>query len=201
LLTPEDVALTLQTVREHLVPGGLAMIAPTYTTETFVDGDVADDSTTAESRDVTYFSYVHDPDPADTTFEMILLYLIRRPRPRKFQRQERSVLDGASEVGVATAEGASEGPGAAKTSGGDSEGDSVAGGEDEGGRCSGEAMRGNSPRHVEVIEDRHTCGLFGHEAWLTMMREAGFEAEFIEQGEEEDQSAWVLFLGTVPSEA
>lgn len=154
LLTPEDVGKTLVTVREHLVPGGLALIAPTYLHETFVDGDVADD--TAEIGDgqgqreqddadakalpgeVTYFSYVHDPDPSDDTFEMILLYLIRDQHARQ----------------------------------------------------------------VEVVEDRHTCGLFEHAAWMDMIEAAGLTAEYVEQGDpEEDEKndsgpAWELFLGT-----
>lgn len=141
LLTPGDVAATLTTVHEHLLPGGLALIAPTYTHETFVDGDVADDGTTADSAELTYFSYVHDPDPADDTFEMILLYLIRDP----------------------------------------------------------------STRRVEVIEDRHTCGLFEHSAWLRMIEAAGFEAEYVDQveadGQEagEEAGAWALFLGVKAS--
>lgn len=147
LLTPSDVARTLATVHEHLVPGGLALIAPTYTHETFVDGDVADDGTTtaagseqpgsATVPDLTYFSYVHDPDPADDTFEMILIYLIRDPTDRR----------------------------------------------------------------VEVIEDRHTLGLFQHGAWLRMIEDAGFAAEHVEQGEDdqEDAGAWALFLGTKPA--
>ena len=137
LLTPEDVGRTLETVREHLVPGGLAFIAPTYTHETFVDGEVADDGTTTDSEEVTYFTYVHDPDPADDVFEMILLYLIRDAQTRR----------------------------------------------------------------VELVEDRHTLGLFEHGAWLEMIAEAGFKAEYVEQGDEdrEDEAAWALFLGTKPA--
>lgn len=88
LLTPEDVRQTLETVREHLAPGGLAFIAPTYTRETFTDGEVADDGTTTGAENVTYFSYIHDPDPADDTFEMILLYLIR---PQNKNHEPRAV--------------------------------------------------------------------------------------------------------------
>ncbi|MEM9881472.1 MAG: class I SAM-dependent methyltransferase [Planctomycetota bacterium] len=77
LLTPADVVTALATAHTHLRPGGLAFIAPTYTRETFVDGDVADDGTTTDDDELTYFTYVHDPDPTDDTFEMILLYLIR----------------------------------------------------------------------------------------------------------------------------
>jgi len=142
LLTPGDVAKTLTTVHEHLLPGGLAVIAPTYTHETFVDGEVAHDGTTTpgsqagDSAELTYFTYVHDPDPADDTFEMILLYLIRPPENQP-------------------------------------------------------------PRHVELIEDRHTLGLFQHGAWLDLIAEAGFGAEYVEQGEDdaEDEAAWALFLG------
>lgn len=156
LLTPDDVAKTLTTVREHLLPGGLAFVAPTYTRETFTDGDVANDATPGnnpapgndeengddEIPGVTYFSYVHDPDPGDDTFEMILLYLIRdRPRPRK----------------------------------------------------------GNTPRReVEVVEDRHTCGLFAATDWQRMMADAGLPAELIEQGDGDDPGAWSLFLGVAP---
>ncbi|MEM9420714.1 MAG: class I SAM-dependent methyltransferase [Planctomycetota bacterium] len=88
LLTPSDVMQTLATVNEHLVPGGLAVIAPTYTHETFVDGEVADDGTTTESSELTYFTYVHDPNPADDTFEMILLYLIRDQDTRQVETVE-----------------------------------------------------------------------------------------------------------------
>ncbi len=141
LLSPGDVAKTLTTVHEHLVAGGLAVIAPTYTHETFVDGEVADDGTTGRqgsdedggAAEVTYFTYVHDPDPADDTFEMILLYLIRDPETRQ----------------------------------------------------------------VETVEDRHTLGLFPHGVWLDLIAEAGFAAEYVEQGDDdgEDEAAWALFVG------
>ncbi|MEM6853643.1 MAG: class I SAM-dependent methyltransferase [Planctomycetota bacterium] len=88
LLTPGDVMKTLATIHEHLTPGGLAFIAPTYTHETFVDGEVADDGTTTDAADLTYFTYVHDPDPADDTFEMILLYLIRDAQTRQVKTVE-----------------------------------------------------------------------------------------------------------------
>ncbi|MEM7624313.1 MAG: class I SAM-dependent methyltransferase [Planctomycetota bacterium] len=88
LLTPEDVRQTLVTVSEHLAPGGLAFIAPTYTRETFTDGEVADDGTTTGAEDVTYFTYVHDPDPADDVYEMILLYLIRDHETRQVETVE-----------------------------------------------------------------------------------------------------------------
>jgi SAM-dependent methyltransferase len=130
MLSELDVKQALETAAEHLKPGGLCVIAPTYTRETFADGEVADDGTTTDSQELTYFSYVHDPDPTDDTFEMILLYLIRE----------------------------------------------------------------NPTRSVEVIEDRHTCGLFSSEQWLAWMSDAGFDARHEEAPGPEDEP-WSLFAG------
>lgn len=157
MLTEADVLATLRTTAEHLRPGGVALVAPTYVKETFVDGDVADDGTTipgigdprgeaagAEMHsggeppgedELTYFTFVHDADPADSVFEMILLYLIR---------------DGQT-------------------------------------------------RRVEVVEDRHTCGLFAAEHWLTMMADAGLEPQPVEPPDDpedgDEPAAWTLFVG------
>ncbi|MEM9345101.1 MAG: class I SAM-dependent methyltransferase [Planctomycetota bacterium] len=148
MLTEDDAAAALTTAAAHLRHGGLVLMAPTYTRETFVDGDVADDGTppmdeAAQGGEpqpgVTFFTFVHDPDPADTTFEMILLYLIRD----------------------------------AKT------------------------------RQVEVVEDRHTCGLFSIAQWQAMMSQAGLETEALAEQPDpdshaEDPAAWsVLFRGTL----
>jgi SAM-dependent methyltransferase len=141
MLTEDDAVAAFKTAAAHLRPGGVVLAAPTYTRETFVDGDVADDGTTvpgiAGDDELTYFTFVHDPDPIDTTFEMILLYLIRD----------------------------------AKT------------------------------RAVEVVEDRHACGLFSIEQWRALMARAGLEAEALAEprhdADAEDASAWsVLFRGS-----
>jgi len=88
MLTEDDVKRTLETAAAHLEPGGLCVIAPTYTRETFTDGEVADDGTTTDAEDLTYFTYVHDPDPGDNVFEMILLYLIRDKQTRQVETIE-----------------------------------------------------------------------------------------------------------------
>jgi len=108
MLSEDDVLATLRTAAAHLREGGVALIAPTYVKETFVDGDVADDGTTIpgigdprEERDapaprssaamddeLTYFTFVHDADPADSVFEMILLYLIRDGQTRQVETIE-----------------------------------------------------------------------------------------------------------------
>lgn len=117
MLSEDDVLATLRTAADHLREGGVALIAPTYVRETFVDGDVADDGTTipgigdprnqdprnqdlheeneapaprssAAMDELTYFTFVHDADPADSVFEMILLYLIRDGQTRQVETIE-----------------------------------------------------------------------------------------------------------------
>ncbi len=44
LTTASDVQATLTTAAMHLKPGGLLVVAPTYVTETFTDGETASDS-------------------------------------------------------------------------------------------------------------------------------------------------------------
>ena len=128
LLAEDDLKQTFDTARAHLRPGGLLFVAPTYLKETFEDNEVADDGTTIDGDQLTYFTYVHDPDPSDTTFEMILLYLIRDLKTRK----------------------------------------------------------------VQLIEDRHTLGLFAYETWTTLMEQAGFTVQPIDPTED---AAWELVLG------
>ena len=52
---------------------------------------------------------------------------------------------------------------------------------------------------VRCVLDRHTCGLFGHDDWLQMMAQVGFEARSLpfEHGEIEPGPAYV-FLGHKP---
>jgi SAM-dependent methyltransferase len=128
LLTPDDIVRTCRSAAGHLDLGGLLLIAPTYTRETFSDNEVADDGTTTDAADLTYFTYVHDPDPTDDVFEMILLYLIRD----------------------------------------------------------------RATRQVEVVEDRHTCGLFATHQWLSLIEQAGFEARL---DESDSETAWTMFVG------
>jgi SAM-dependent methyltransferase len=126
MLSEADVRAALETAAAHLEPGGVAMIAPTTTHETFIDGEVADDCETGDPN-LAYFSFVHDPDPDDDTYEMILVYLIRDPRSRR----------------------------------------------------------------VEVVEDRHICGLFRTRQWMAWMKDAGFDVRFVD----EEDGPWSLFLG------
>jgi len=124
-----DALAALTTAAEHLEPGGVLFVAPTYTRETFADGESASD--TSPGAGVTYLSYVHDPDPADSEYELILAYLIRNQRTAR----------------------------------------------------------------VDLIEDRHVCGLFSRSQWLSMLHAAGFDASLLD-----DSHAWSLFGATLRAE-
>jgi SAM-dependent methyltransferase len=75
MATPEDVRAALGTAAAHLGPGGVLFVAPTYTRDNFVDGESAHDAD--PSANLTYLSYVHDRDPSDSEYELVLVYLIR----------------------------------------------------------------------------------------------------------------------------
>ncbi|MEM1098636.1 MAG: class I SAM-dependent methyltransferase [Planctomycetota bacterium] len=84
LLTEADVRQTLATVREHLRPDGLALIAPTYVAETFEAGDATEDvpvpdaygSAVLAAHGVRSVSYATRLSPAEDegTFAMTLTY-------------------------------------------------------------------------------------------------------------------------------
>lgn len=65
MTTEEDLRAALTTAHEHLKPGGLAVIAPDWTAETFeprTSHEGADDG----DRGVRYLEWVWDADPDDT---------------------------------------------------------------------------------------------------------------------------------------
>ncbi len=80
MLDEAEARATVETVAAHLSPGGIALVAPTYTRESFVEGDADGDQQHDPQRGLTltYRTRVHDPDPADTTFELRLTMTIRR---------------------------------------------------------------------------------------------------------------------------
>lgn len=75
-----DVRAALATAAAHLVPGGALFVAPTYTRDNLVDGEADHDAD--PSANLTYLSYVHDRDPDDSEYELVLVYLIRDPQSR-----------------------------------------------------------------------------------------------------------------------
>lgn len=52
---------------------------------------------------------------------------------------------------------------------------------------------------VQCIPDQHTCGLFSHERWLTMMRDVGFDARSLPfEHSEVEPGSLEVFVGIKP---
>jgi SAM-dependent methyltransferase len=76
MLSKEDLRLAVRTAYEHCAPGGVALFAPDCTRETFrprTDHGGHDRG----SRSLRYLSWTWDPDPSDTTFLSLMIYVMR----------------------------------------------------------------------------------------------------------------------------
>jgi SAM-dependent methyltransferase len=133
MTSPEDLMCVLRTAFLHLKPGGAALFAPDHTRETFkpyTDHGGHD----LGSRSLRYLEWAWDPDPSDTTIEVLMVYVLHQ-----------------------------------------------AGAE------------------LQVIEDRHICGLFSQAEWLAMLAQVGFacRSQRIELSQVEPYCGQV-FVGVKP---
>jgi len=75
--TEADLRAVFATAAAHLEPGGVFITSPDHFRETFRDPFV-DSATHADGEtELTFIEFRYDPDPADTTVQTILFYLIR----------------------------------------------------------------------------------------------------------------------------
>jgi SAM-dependent methyltransferase len=86
LLSEEDLRATLATARAHLRPGGVLVMCPDWFQETFPDEFVDHEKHTAGDTSVTYIEYIHDPDPTDTTVEIVMFILIKEMGRLRIER-------------------------------------------------------------------------------------------------------------------
>ncbi len=77
LLSEADLRSTLQTAKAHLRPGGVLIMCPDWFREYFPDGFVSHRTRRRGDTSLTYIEYVYDPDPADTTVQTIMFFVIR----------------------------------------------------------------------------------------------------------------------------
>ena len=78
LTSEDDVRATFATARAHLEPGGILVCAPDHYRETFGGTTVEVHGPRGPGDAFTLVEYVHDPDPADTTVEVIYVFLLKR---------------------------------------------------------------------------------------------------------------------------
>jgi SAM-dependent methyltransferase len=106
-----SVHATLATAARHCRPGGGIVVVPDHVRETFEPETSHGGEDAPDGRGLRYLQWSWDPDPSDTTFEVVYAFLLRE-------------ADGS----------------------------------------------------VRVESDRHVEGLFPRAAWLTWLRDAGFDS-------------------------
>jgi SAM-dependent methyltransferase len=76
MTSEDDLRRALRTAYQHCRPGGVALFAPDHTRETFKPG-TRHGGHDRENRSLRYLECTWDPDPGDTTYLSVMVYLIR----------------------------------------------------------------------------------------------------------------------------
>jgi SAM-dependent methyltransferase len=79
MTTEEDLRAALTTAAEHLRPGGVLVITPDATRETFAPATRKGGHDGADGRSLRYLEWTTDPDPDDSTYYSDLVMLLREP--------------------------------------------------------------------------------------------------------------------------
>ena len=79
MTTEEDLHAALATVAAHLVPGGVALVAPDWTTETFSEVTEHGGGEDESGRRARYLQWTLPPEPGGTSFETHYAFLLREP--------------------------------------------------------------------------------------------------------------------------
>lgn len=72
-----DFVAALRTGYDHLKPGGVLVVTPDVTIETFQQNQTTITPAAREGLDVVFIENVYDPDSTDEQYETTILYLIR----------------------------------------------------------------------------------------------------------------------------
>ncbi len=86
MTTMQDVQAALQTAAIHLKPGGLLMVAPTYTLESFEDHQTAQDAHADDEVAVRFASHIYRLSPDATQFIMDMTLLIKENNQLRIER-------------------------------------------------------------------------------------------------------------------
>ena len=79
-VTPEDdLRAALATVAAHLSPGGVALVAPDATADTFEETTEHGGGEDRSGRKAHYLMWTLPPDPGGTSFETHYAFLLREP--------------------------------------------------------------------------------------------------------------------------
>ena len=76
LTTEDDLSKAIETAYVHCFPGGAALFAPDHTRETYAPL-TKHGGTDSGDKGLRYLEWVWDPDPADSTYVMDMVYLMK----------------------------------------------------------------------------------------------------------------------------
>jgi SAM-dependent methyltransferase len=76
MTTPDELRRAIETAFVHCRPGGVALFAPDFVTETF-DASTEHGGHDGDGRAMRYLEWCWDPDPADSTYVVDYVYALR----------------------------------------------------------------------------------------------------------------------------
>ncbi|MEJ7814112.1 MAG: class I SAM-dependent methyltransferase [Rubrobacter sp.] len=82
MTTEDDLHAALQTVAAHLAPGGVALVAPDATVETFSEATEHGGAEDEIGRRARYLEWTLPPEPGETTYTVHYVFLLREPDGR-----------------------------------------------------------------------------------------------------------------------
>ena len=78
MLTEKDLRAAFRTAFEHVKPGGVFVTYVEETPERFEQNKVKHSISTKDDIEITFIETQYDPDPKDSWYECVFVYLIRR---------------------------------------------------------------------------------------------------------------------------
>lgn len=82
MTTEDDLRAALATVAAHLAPGGVALVAPDATAETFSEATEHGGGEDESGRRAKYLEWTLPPEPGESSFEVHYAFLLREPDGR-----------------------------------------------------------------------------------------------------------------------
>jgi SAM-dependent methyltransferase len=79
MATEADLAAAIRTAAAHCRPGGVVVLMPDHTAETFEAETYHGGHDGADGRGLRYVEWVLDTDPADDTYTVLMAYIARAP--------------------------------------------------------------------------------------------------------------------------
>jgi len=79
MTTEDDLRAALATVAAHLAPGGVALVAPDATTETFREATEHGGGEEVGGRRARYLQWTLPPKPGETSYDTHYAFLLREP--------------------------------------------------------------------------------------------------------------------------